>query len=102
MNSANSGIAIVEKLVEVQGKHEFSDDQMADMLGCSRQLYQMARTGKFIVTPRSKIYHNAQKILSSSAEITAENTAQSPQNQKNGGLFRKLREKVRGWLQRSN
>lgn len=37
---------IIHKLKSVQAEKGLSDKEMAQRLGCSRQLYQMARTGK--------------------------------------------------------
>lgn len=36
----------VAEAIEIQKKHGYSDQQMADLLGCSRVLYQQTRTGK--------------------------------------------------------
>jgi hypothetical protein len=36
---------LVNKLVEIQEEEELSDTQMADVIGCSRQIYQATRTG---------------------------------------------------------
>lgn len=49
--ASNRNITIVDKLRERQTQLVLSDTEMADMLGCSRQLWQMTRTGK---TPLGK------------------------------------------------
>ncbi len=36
----------IAEAIEIQKKHGYSDQQMADLLGCSRVLYQQTRTGK--------------------------------------------------------
>jgi imidazoleglycerol-phosphate dehydratase len=36
----------VAEAIEIQKKHGYTDQQMADLLGCSRVLYQRTRTGK--------------------------------------------------------
>jgi imidazoleglycerol-phosphate dehydratase len=36
----------VEEAIEIQKRHGYTDQQMADLLGCSRVLYQQTRTGK--------------------------------------------------------
>jgi transcriptional regulator with XRE-family HTH domain len=38
--------SLSHKIREIQVKKGLSDREMAEKLGCSRQLYQMARTGK--------------------------------------------------------
>lgn len=35
---------LVNKLIKIQEKENFTDLQMAERIGCSRQLYQMTRT----------------------------------------------------------
>jgi len=36
----------ITTLVEIQNKEELTDKAMAERLGCSRQLWQMTRSGK--------------------------------------------------------
>ena len=36
----------IAKLSEIQNKGELTDTEMAERLGCSRQLWQMTRTGR--------------------------------------------------------
>ena len=44
---------IVYRLFLFQKSRGYTDSQMAYLIGCSRQLYQMTRTGK--ITPGKKI-----------------------------------------------
>lgn len=41
------------KLIRIQKSLSYKDKQMAQVIGCSRQLYQMTRTGR--ITPGVKI-----------------------------------------------
>jgi len=36
----------IAKLIDIQVREELTDREMAERLGCSRQLWQMTRTGK--------------------------------------------------------
>ena len=40
---------MLKKIVQIQDSNAYSDQQMADMIGCSRPLYQRTRTGKIPV-----------------------------------------------------
>jgi imidazoleglycerol-phosphate dehydratase len=46
MNSVND---VLSKVIQLQKDHGYSDQQMADKIGCSRPLYQRTRTGKIPV-----------------------------------------------------
>jgi len=46
MDSTNG---ILNKMVQMQDSHGYSDQQMADKIGCSRPLYQRTRTGRIPV-----------------------------------------------------
>jgi imidazoleglycerol-phosphate dehydratase len=46
MNSVDN---VLEKIVRYQKEHDFSDQQMAEKIGCSRPLYQRTRTGRISV-----------------------------------------------------
>lgn len=37
---------LMDKVKQIQDKQGYPDGEMAEILGCSRQLYQMTRTGK--------------------------------------------------------
>jgi imidazoleglycerol-phosphate dehydratase len=45
----NSVYNVLEKIVSYQKEHGYSDQQMADKIGCSRPLYQRTRTGRIQV-----------------------------------------------------
>jgi len=45
--------ALITKIKTLQLKERMSDREMAERLGCTRQLYQMTRTGK--IPPGNKI-----------------------------------------------
>jgi imidazoleglycerol-phosphate dehydratase len=40
---------ILEKIIKIQESHGYSDQQMAERIGCSRPLYQRTRTGRIPV-----------------------------------------------------
>jgi len=40
---------VLRKIVQLQNSHSYSDQQMAEKIGCSRPLYQRTRTGKIPV-----------------------------------------------------
>ena len=37
---------VLQKVIQLQESNGFSDQQMAEKIGCSRPLYQRTRTGK--------------------------------------------------------
>jgi len=60
MDSTND---ILNKVVQMQKSHSYSDQQMADKIGCSRPLYQRTRTGKIPVG--GTFLKGAMKLLAS-------------------------------------
>jgi imidazoleglycerol-phosphate dehydratase len=46
MDTANQ---LIEKVIRYQKTHDYSDQQMAEKIGCSRPLYQRTRTGRIPV-----------------------------------------------------
>jgi imidazoleglycerol-phosphate dehydratase len=52
---------IMEKIVQLQQKHGYSDQQMAGKIGCSRPLYQRTRTGRIPIGGR--VLKGAMKLL---------------------------------------
>lgn len=79
--SIHSNKSLMLKLSEIQGHYNFTDNDMAHRLGCSRQLYQMTRTGKVklghkilagIIKAFPELSWDALYFLSSSADITTQ------------------------------
>ncbi len=60
---------IVERVIEVQNRHGYTDRQMAEAIGCSRPTYQRTRTGK--IPPGSAFLRGALRILSPVANRAA-------------------------------
>ena len=56
---------ILEKVVQLQESNGYSDQQMADKIGCSRPLYQRTRTGR--VPVGGTFLRGAMKLLTSAA-----------------------------------
>lgn len=56
---------ILSKIVQLQQKHEYSDQQMARKIGCSRPLYQRTRTGRIPIGGR--FLKGAMKLLEAEA-----------------------------------
>jgi imidazoleglycerol-phosphate dehydratase len=56
----------VEEIVQLQRRHGYTDQKMAELIGCSRTLYQRTRTGKMQVS--GKFLRGAMKLLSSSVK----------------------------------
>ncbi len=54
---------VLEKVVQMQNSQGFSDQQMAEKIGCSRPLYQRTRTGKIPVG--GTFLRGAMKLLAS-------------------------------------
>ncbi len=80
-------IDIVSKFIEIQKTLNYKDRQMARLIGCSRQLYQMTRTYK--ITP-------GKKILTFFITGEADRLLDKPQDGKLGRLIRKLRGLYKG------
>lgn len=59
MESVNE---VLNKVVQIQGRRGYSDQQMAEKIGCSRPLYQRTRTGKIAVG--GTFLKGAMKLLS--------------------------------------
>ncbi len=57
---------IIEKIVRFQKERGYSDQQMADKIGCSRPLYQRTRTGR--VNAGGTFLNGAMKLLAAPAE----------------------------------
>ncbi len=62
MDSTNE---ILNKIVRMQDGYDYSDQQMADKIGCSRPLYQRTRTGK--IPMGGTFLKGAMKLLASTA-----------------------------------
>jgi imidazoleglycerol-phosphate dehydratase len=56
---------VLRKIVQLQNSHSYSDQQMAEKIGCSRPLYQRTRTGKIPVG--GTFLKGAMKLLASLA-----------------------------------
>jgi imidazoleglycerol-phosphate dehydratase len=54
---------VLRKIVQLQNSHSYSDQQMAEKIGCSRPLYQRTRTGKIQVG--GTFLKGAMKLLAS-------------------------------------
>ena len=54
---------LVEQVTQIHRNRGYTDQQMADMFGCTRQTYQQTRTGKLKVG--AAYYNGAMKLLSS-------------------------------------
>ncbi len=54
---------VLRKIVQLQNRHGYSDQQMAEKIGCSRPLYQRTRTGKIPVG--GTFLKGAMKLLAS-------------------------------------
>jgi imidazoleglycerol-phosphate dehydratase len=63
MESVNE---ILNKVVQIQNSRGYSDQQMAEKIGCSRPLYQRTRTGKIAVG--GTFIKGAMKLLSTEAD----------------------------------
>ena len=57
---------LVKKVVDMQKRGGYTDQQMADMIGCSRPLYQRTRTGK--IPAGGRFLNGAIALLSSKVE----------------------------------
>ena len=55
----------VAEAIEIQKEHGYTDQQMADLLGCSRVLYQQTRTGK--IEPGGAFLRGMLRLLSPEA-----------------------------------
>ena len=55
----------VAEAIEIQKRHGYTDQQMADLLGCSRVLYQQTRTGK--IEPGGAFLRGMLRLLSPEA-----------------------------------
>jgi imidazoleglycerol-phosphate dehydratase len=53
---------VLKKIIQVQIKNGYSDQEMAGKIGCSRPLYQRTRTGK--ISPGGTFLRGAMKIIS--------------------------------------
>jgi imidazoleglycerol-phosphate dehydratase len=56
---------VLQKIIQLQESNRFSDQQMAEKIGCSRPLYQRTRTGK--ITMGGTFLKGAMKLLESLA-----------------------------------
>jgi imidazoleglycerol-phosphate dehydratase len=61
---------LLEKVIELQNRNGYTDQQMADAIGCSRPTYQRTRTGK--IPAGSAFIRGAMKLLYPEANRTAE------------------------------
>jgi imidazoleglycerol-phosphate dehydratase len=61
----DSADAVLKKVIQLQNTGNYSDQQMADKIGCSRPLYQRTRTGKIPVG--GTFLKGAMKLLTSMA-----------------------------------
>jgi len=59
----DSSDEVLRKIVQLQNRHGYSDQQMAEKIGCSRPLYQRTRTGKIPVG--GTFLKGAMKLLAS-------------------------------------
>jgi imidazoleglycerol-phosphate dehydratase len=48
-NAMDSADVVLKKIIQLQNDNNYSDQQMADKIGCSRPLYQRTRTGRIPV-----------------------------------------------------
>jgi imidazoleglycerol-phosphate dehydratase len=58
---------VLQKIIELQESNRFSDQQMAEKIGCSRPLYQRTRTGK--ITMGGTFLKGAMKLLESLTSV---------------------------------
>src|SRR4030042_2063307 len=49
MNPVVSSKKLVERIIQIQNSRGYTDQQMADKVGCSRVTYQQTRTGRIKV-----------------------------------------------------
>lgn len=56
---------LVTKVAQIQNDNRYTDQQMAEKLGCSRETYQQTRTGK--KPPGNKFYLGAMRFLASTS-----------------------------------
>jgi imidazoleglycerol-phosphate dehydratase len=63
MSQVNGAEGLVKKVTQIQESQGYTDQQMADWLGCSRQTYQQTRTGKKKVG--NAYYKGAMRFLAS-------------------------------------
>jgi len=101
----NSNNQFVDQLTGIQNRYEYTDQEMADLIGCSRQLYQKTRTGKIplgnkilrgAVKAFPELYVYAYIFLTDGADIKTEiadtpaTPHQTPCSGQQGGFMRRL------------
>lgn len=94
----------IDKLIAIQKRHNYKDKEMANRIGCVRQLYQMTRTRKApvgLTILRGAV--NAFPELKSDVlfYLTEKDTVtpQCPHNQRWGDYIKHLYHRVKGLFQ---
>jgi transcriptional regulator with XRE-family HTH domain len=110
--TSKSIATLIARLREIQVKTGWDDKQMAERLGCSRQLYQMTRSGKIPVGRKilkgiSMAFPELQQdviyFLAKGADIsTIEGDEKSPQmyQEAQGRALKRFCRGLVGWIRR--
>ena len=98
---------LIRKLTEIQARNKLTDGEMAQTLGCSRQLYNATKMGKISIGLtilrgiKQSFPELSSSILISLDNATAGNRTNRPQARQNAptaSFFRKLRDITPGWV----
>jgi len=100
---------LIETLGQIQKANRLNDSQMAERLGCTRQLYQMTRTGKATigltilkgaVRAFPEVIGDAIFFLTNGADIRTgmPDTSTSPSQNAQDGKLGRFRGRCRGFI----